>query len=188
MSRIIGTFDYPENLLRDLFGYENYSGPPTAEIQKALDQALSNLKFDKQREIIQMRFVKRMTYHEIADILGLSVTGVKNRLDTNCRILRRSMLLRQLISEGNSAPSPEQSPLQLFWVSYICQETENSSPWRVSLENGCVSIEKALSSIQKARNSNRVLSAWIDMYDENGEKTGTVFHECYLNSMGKISQ
>lgn len=72
----------------------------------------------------------------------------------------------------------------LFWVSLIIQEGEETRPWLCSKSSGFLIIEDAHKEIQFMREHDRVLSAWIDTY-ENGEKK-TVFHECYIDTFGQI--
>jgi hypothetical protein len=45
---------------------------------------------------------------------------------------------------------------------------------------------EAISVIEKARTNFRVISAWIDVYDEDGKET--VYHECYVNSVGIVKK
>lgn len=74
----------------------------------------------------------------------------------------------------------------LFWVSLIIQEEENSKPWLCSRYTGFLKIEEAHKEIQFMREHDRVLSAWIDIY-ENEEKK-TVFHKCYIDTFGNMSR
>ena len=72
----------------------------------------------------------------------------------------------------------------LFWVSLIIQEDEETKPWLCSKSTGFLKIEEAHKEIQFMRGHDRVISAWIDVY-ENEEKK-TVFHECYIDTFGRI--
>ena len=72
----------------------------------------------------------------------------------------------------------------LFWVSLIIQEDEKTKPWLCSKSTGFLTIEDAHKEIKFMREYDRVLSAWIDIY-ENEEKK-TVFHECYIDTFGHI--
>ena len=72
----------------------------------------------------------------------------------------------------------------LFLVSLIIQDEENSQPWLCSNITEFLNIEEAHKEIQSMRERHRVLSAWINMY-ENEEKK-IVFHECYINVLGYI--
>ena len=75
--------------------------------------------------------------------------------------------------------------MKLYWVSLLIQDTENSKPWLSAMSSGCVSLEEAMETIERGRSNYRVLSAWIDIFDESGNKS-TVFHECYVNSIGNV--
>ena len=77
--------------------------------------------------------------------------------------------------------------MELYWVSLLIQDTENSKPWCCAMSSGCVSLEKAIDIIEKSRSNYRVLCAWIDKFDESGNKS-IVFHECYVNSIGTVNR
>lgn len=74
----------------------------------------------------------------------------------------------------------------LYWVSLIIQEDEETKPWLCSKSTGFLTIEEAYKEIKFMREHDRVLSAWIDIYDN--EKKKTVFHECYVDVFGYISK
>ena len=46
-------------------------------------------------------------------------------------------------------------------------------------------MEEAMRVIKFAREHFTVLSAWIDIFDDVGEKR-TIFHECYVNALGMV--
>lgn len=75
--------------------------------------------------------------------------------------------------------------MKLYWVSLLIQDTENSKPWLSAMSSGCVSLEEAMKTVERGRGNYRVLSAWIDTFDENGNKS-TVFHKCYVNAIGNV--
>ena len=75
--------------------------------------------------------------------------------------------------------------MKLYWVSLLIQDTENSKPWLSAISNGYISLEEAMKTIERGRSNYRVLSAWIDIFDEGGNKS-TVFHECYVNAIGNV--
>lgn len=77
--------------------------------------------------------------------------------------------------------------MELYWVSLIVQDTENSKPWLSAISSGCVSLEEAMETIKRERDNYRVLCAWIDTFDENNYKS-TVFHECYVDAIGNVRQ
>lgn len=76
--------------------------------------------------------------------------------------------------------------MKLFWVSCLIQDTENSKPWLCAMTDSCSSLEEAQKVIKKGRSNYRVLSSWVDTFDENNNKT-TVFHKCYVDSIGTVS-
>ena len=49
----------------------------------------------------------------------------------------------------------------------------------------CYDTDEAEDLILKARKQFTVLSAWIDIFDEDGVKE-TVYHECYVNPLGMV--
>lgn len=72
----------------------------------------------------------------------------------------------------------------LYWVSFLIQETCCSKPWLNSISTGCTSLDEAMELISDSRKKFRVLSAWIDTF-ENDIKS-TVYHKCYVNAIGAI--
>lgn len=79
----------------------------------------------------------------------------------------------------------EKENMKLYWVSLLIQDKENTKPWLCAMSDGCISLEEAIKIIEKGKQNYRVLSAWIDTFDINNHKV-TVFHECYVNSIGNI--
>ena len=75
--------------------------------------------------------------------------------------------------------------MKLYWVSLLIQDTEKSKPWVCAMSDGCISLEQALKTVQTGRQNYRVLYAWIDVFDDNNNKS-TVFHECYVDAVGNI--
>lgn len=73
----------------------------------------------------------------------------------------------------------------LYWVSLIIQEDEETKPWLCCKSSGFLTIEEAHKEIQFMREHDRVLSAWIDVFDENDVKN-TVYHDCYINVFGDL--
>lgn len=72
----------------------------------------------------------------------------------------------------------------LYWVSFLIQETCCSKPWLNSISTGCTSLDEAMKLISDSRKKFRMLSAWIDTF-ENDIKS-TVYHKCYVNAIGAI--
>ena len=73
--------------------------------------------------------------------------------------------------------------MKLYWVSAIIQNLFDKKPWLCAISEGESSLEKAMESIARLKESNNVVSVWIDMFDENDVKQ-TIFHECYIDAFG----
>lgn len=71
-----------------------------------------------------------------------------------------------------------------YWVSFIVQDNECSKPWLCSVNNSFTSIEEAMKIIENGRQNYRVISAWIDVL-ENDVKT-TIYHQCFVDIMGNL--
>ncbi len=55
---------------------------------------------DNQQEVVRLKFQNEMTYQEIADVTGLSVTNVGFLLHTALKRLRELLQSEQLLSAG----------------------------------------------------------------------------------------
>lgn len=75
--------------------------------------------------------------------------------------------------------------MKLYWVSAIVQNKSDKRAWLCAMSEGELSLDKAMQVIDRLKEINTVLSAWIDMFDENGIKT-TVYHNCYINTFGDL--
>lgn len=53
------------------------------------------------------------------------------------------------------------------------------------MTDGCISFDGAMKLIKKGKSNYRTLCAWIDTFDESGNKS-TIFHECYVNAIGNV--
>lgn len=69
--------------------------------------------------------------------------------------------------------------MMLYWVSAIIQNEDDKRAWLLSMNDSATSIEDAKEIINKIKTNNIVLSAWIDIFDNNDKYT--VFHEAYVN-------
>ena len=74
--------------------------------------------------------------------------------------------------------------MKLYWVSAIIQNKSNK-PWLCAVNEAELSLDKAMEVIAYIKENYIVLSAWVDMFDENNIKQ-TVFHECYINAFGDL--
>lgn len=77
--------------------------------------------------------------------------------------------------------------MQLYYVSAIIQNEGDAKPWLCAMTDSEIKLEDAMEVIARARTNHNVLSAWVDMFDENNVKQ-TVFHECYINILGGINK
>ena len=73
----------------------------------------------------------------------------------------------------------------LYWPSLLIQDDAHSKPYHIAMSVACMNFDRAKEVINEGRKNYRVLSAWIDVFDEHENKT-TVFHQCYVNSVGNI--
>lgn len=74
-----------------------------------------------------------------------------------------------------------------YWVSLLIQDDEKSKPYLISMTDSAPHLKDAMEIIERGRNNYRVLSAWVDVFDENNTKI-TMFHECYVNVVGKVER
>lgn len=77
--------------------------------------------------------------------------------------------------------------IQLYWVSVLEQPNETDKPIHIGMQNACVSMEEAKALIESCRIIFRILSAWIDTFDEDNKKT-TVYHACYIDAAGNVEK
>lgn len=77
--------------------------------------------------------------------------------------------------------------MTLYWVSFLVQEKEDTKPWCLPITDSCLSLDEAMKVIETVRHDHRVLSVWIDIFDNNKNKT-TVFHECYVDFVGNVER
>lgn len=66
-----------------------------------------------------------------------------------------------------------------YWVSAIIQDEGDIKPWLCPMTSPNNSLEDAKKEIQYLKDRYNVISAYIDVYDQNNAKQ-TIFHECYL--------
>lgn len=74
-----------------------------------------------------------------------------------------------------------------YWVSLLIQDDEKSKPYLISMTDSAPYLKDAIEIIERTRKNYRVLSAWVDVFDENNSKI-TMFHECYVNVVGKAER
>lgn len=74
-----------------------------------------------------------------------------------------------------------------YWISLLVQNDENSRPYFISMTNSVPHLKDAMEIIERGRNNYRVLSAWVDVFDENNAKI-TMFHECYVDVIENVER
>ena len=77
--------------------------------------------------------------------------------------------------------------MTLYWVSMIICDDDGNKPWLCSFTDGITNLSVAKDKIKIMRDQHNVISAWIDVFDKNNNKT-TIFHECYIDVMGNIKK
>lgn len=75
--------------------------------------------------------------------------------------------------------------MNLYWVSAIIQNKEDKKPWLRATSTGELSLDKAMDIVERIKEHSIVLSVWIDTFDESNVKQ-TVFHECYVDGLGRV--
>ena len=74
-----------------------------------------------------------------------------------------------------------------YWVSAIIQNDSDNKAWLLSMTDSVPSLERAIEAINRTKVTHRVLSAWVDIFDDSNNKH-TVFHECYVNIVGNVNR
>lgn len=69
--------------------------------------------------------------------------------------------------------------METFWVRAIIFGEGDTKPWLCAMTSPQFSLERAKHEIDHLKENYNVLSAWVDSFNENNEKT-VVFHECYM--------
>ena len=75
--------------------------------------------------------------------------------------------------------------MKLYWVSAIVQNKSDKDVWLCAMSEGELSMDKAMQVIDRLKEIDTILSAWIDVFDENGIKN-TVYHECCIDEFGNL--
>ena len=70
-----------------------------------------------------------------------------------------------------------------YWVSCTIQEKEDSAPWLCACSTCQLSLDEAMEVVESYKRNWRVLTIWIDCYDDNNNKT-IVYHECCIGILG----
>ena len=76
--------------------------------------------------------------------------------------------------------------MKVYYVSAIVTYESYMKPWLLSYASCQHSMEEAMTEVANVKNAFTVLSAWIDMFDENNTKQ-TVYHECCIDAFGNFN-
>ena len=112
------------------------------------------------------------------------------RLKNSIKALRnnnKSMLQRLIKRQSYVHKLKRNLNYDNYWVSLLIQDDEKSKPYLISMTDSVLYLKDAMEIIERGRNNYRVLSAWIDVFDENNAKI-TIFHECYVNVVVKVER
>ena len=75
--------------------------------------------------------------------------------------------------------------MKQYFVSAIIQEKDDVRAWMLPFYKCTLNLEKAMEQIEFMRSNYTVLSIWVDCIDENNRKS-VVFHECYVDVLGRV--
>lgn len=75
--------------------------------------------------------------------------------------------------------------MERYCVSVIIQDNIDKRAWMSSMNDSVLSLDEAFDIISHARRDHTVLSAWVDVYDENNAKH-IAFHDCYVDTFGNV--
>lgn len=73
----------------------------------------------------------------------------------------------------------------LYFVSAIVKYEPDGKPCLLAIGTSYPTEPAAMEAIDNIKKEFITLSAWVDSFDENNNKS-TVFHECYLDPFGHI--
>lgn len=103
-----------------------------------------------------------------------------------CLVIAEELLARGVtVTPFNGVSGQDGPSTRLYWVSAIVQNQTDKKPRLLAMNEGELSLEKAMEIVARVKENHMVLSVWIDVFDENNSKQ-TVFHECYIDAFGDI--
>lgn len=73
-----------------------------------------------------------------------------------------------------------------YWPSVLIQNASDDRAWCCGSYNCCDSLEEALKVIEKHKENNTVLCAWVHKQWKNMFRQ-PVFFECYVNTLGQVN-
>ena len=76
----------------------------------------------------------------------------------------------------------KESEIKEYWVSAIVQNDGDDQAWLLSLPDSDSSLEDAMRAINCMKVTHRVLSAWINLNDEENP----IYHKCFVDVSGNV--
>ncbi len=73
-----------------------------------------------------------------------------------------------------------------YWPSVMIQNASDARAWYCGSYDCCVSLEEALKVIERHKENNVVLCAWVDKQRKNMFKA-PVWFESYTNTLGQVN-
>lgn len=74
--------------------------------------------------------------------------------------------------------------MKKYYVSAIIQNQHDQRAWLCPVIDSCLSIRESMDQIDQMRESNVVLSAWVEECD--GDNRLLVFLDCYVDILGNV--
>lgn len=161
---------------------------PAETYDKAIKEMQDDIERVKDSPIANLYHYNVWEYDDEDDIIGVWVFDWKgNPIEDMDKWLEN--LPEEELQNPNETEyvmkQKEKLVTKLYWVSAIIQNEYDKKAWLCAMTDGVLSLDKAMEVIERTRENHKVLSAWVDVFDENKVKQ-TVFHECYINVFGNL--
>ena len=125
------------------------------------------------------------TVRKLEDVLGIRINDANEDSNESSKKINEleneNKVLKQLLRDANM----KGDGVKLYWVSAIVKNNTDVKPWLCAMTDGEPNKDKAIETINRLKEIHTVLSAWIDVFDENGVKR-TVYHDCCINMFGDL--
>ena len=69
-----------------------------------------------------------------------------------------------------------------FWLSFITNR--GGKTHSIAVNEPYMDIDEARKQLEKIREDDDVLAAWVDEFNSDNKKVGTPIMECYINCFG----
>lgn len=74
--------------------------------------------------------------------------------------------------------------MKKYYVSAIIQNEHDRRAWLCPVIEPCLSLIEAVGQLERLKESNIVLSAWVEEFD--GDNRLLVFLDCYVDILGNV--